>query len=170
MMAQSFGVCDLPVRSAKFVARKQWVVAGLMTHDMLMKLWDWDKGWVCAQIFEGHTHYVMQVMFNPKDTSASLDRTIKIWNLGSPDPNFTLEAHSKGVNCIDCFTGGDKPFLITGYILMTTALSYTNFFVASFNTFCASRFGIIKLKAVSRRSKDTHIMYLPFAFIQNFPL
>ncbi|XP_028108755.1 coatomer subunit beta'-1-like [Camellia sinensis] len=60
----------------------------------------------------------MQVTFNPKDTntfaSASLDCTIKIWNLGSPDPNFTLDAHLKGVNCVDYFTGGDKPYLITG--------------------------------------------------------
>ncbi|CAL5347711.1 unnamed protein product [Camellia sinensis] len=39
----------------------------------------------------------------------------KIWNLGSPDPNFTLDAHLKGVNCVDYFTGGDKPYLITGF-------------------------------------------------------
>ncbi|KAJ8539274.1 hypothetical protein K7X08_013526 [Anisodus acutangulus] len=88
------------------------------SDDMLIKLWDWEKGWLCSQIFEGHSHYVMQVTFNPKDTntfaSASLDRTIKIWNLGSPDPNFTLDAHLKGVNCVDYFTGGDKPYLITG--------------------------------------------------------
>ncbi|KAJ1404091.1 WD40/YVTN repeat-like-containing domain superfamily [Sesbania bispinosa] len=157
-MAKSFEVTELPVRSAKFVARKQWVVAGAddmfirvynyntmdkikvfeahtdyircvavhptlpyvlsSSDDMLIKLWDWEKGWVCTQIFEGHSHYVMQVTFNPKDTntfaSASLDRTIKIWNLGSPDPNFTLDAHQKGVNCVDYFTGGDKPYLITG--------------------------------------------------------
>lgn len=157
-MAKSFEVTELPVRSAKFIARKQWVVAGAddmfvrvynyntmdkvkvfeahtdyircvavhptlpyvlsSSDDMLIKLWDWEKGWACTQIFEGHSHYVMQVTFNPKDTntfaSASLDRTIKIWNLGSPDPNFTLDAHLKGVNCVDYFTGGDKPFLITG--------------------------------------------------------
>ncbi|KAG5537653.1 hypothetical protein RHGRI_024936 [Rhododendron griersonianum] len=157
-MVKSFEVTELPVRSAKFIARKQWVVAGAddmflrvynyntmdkvkvfeahtdyircvavhptlpyvlsSSDDMLIKLWDWDKGWVCTQIFEGHSHYVMQVTFNPKDTntfaSASLDRTIKIWNLGSPDPNFTLDAHLKGVNCVDYFTGGDKPYLITG--------------------------------------------------------
>ncbi|KAF9685224.1 hypothetical protein SADUNF_Sadunf03G0032600 [Salix dunnii] len=157
-MAKSFEVTELPVRSAKFIARKQWVVAGAddmyirvynyntmdkikvfeahtdyircvaihptlpyvlsSSDDMLIKLWDWEKGWACTQIFEGHSHYVMQVTFNPKDTntfaSASLDRTIKIWNLGSPDPNFTLDAHQKGVNCVDYFTGGDKPYLITG--------------------------------------------------------
>ncbi|KAG2656959.1 hypothetical protein PVAP13_1KG120700 [Panicum virgatum] len=157
-MVKSFEVTDLPVRSAKFISRKQWVVAGAddmvirvynyntmdkvkvfeahtdyircvavhptqpfvlsSSDDMLIKLWDWDKGWVCTQIFEGHSHYVMQVTFNPKDTntfaSASLDRTIKIWSLGSPDPNFTLDGHSKGVNCVDYFTGGDRPYLITG--------------------------------------------------------
>ncbi len=31
------------------------------SDDMLIKLWDWDKGWQCTQIFEGHSHYVMQV-------------------------------------------------------------------------------------------------------------
>ncbi|OAE32528.1 hypothetical protein AXG93_3242s1510 [Marchantia polymorpha subsp. ruderalis] len=157
-LVKSFEVTELPVRSAKFIARKQWIVAGAddmcirvynyntmdkvksfeahtdyircvavhptlpyvlsSSDDMLIKLWDWDKGWTCTQIFEGHSHYVMQVVFNPKDTntfaSASLDRTIKIWNLGSPEPNFTLEAHLKGVNCVDYFTGGDRPYLITG--------------------------------------------------------
>ncbi|AQL04344.1 Coatomer subunit beta'-3 [Zea mays] len=157
-MVKSFEVSELPVRSAKFIAQKQWVVAGAddmfirvynyntmdkvklfeahtdyircvavhptlpyvlsSSDDMLIKLWDWDKGWMCTQIFEGHSHYVMQVTFNPKDTntfaSASLDRTVKIWSLGSPDPNFTLDGHSKGVNCVDYFTGGDRPYLITG--------------------------------------------------------
>ncbi len=52
------------------------------SDDMLIKLWDWEKNWQCSQIFEGHTHYVMQLAFNPKDpntfASASLDRTIKV--------------------------------------------------------------------------------------------
>jgi coatomer subunit beta' len=110
------------VRSAKFIAREQWIVAGgddkfirvynyktlekikefeahedyircVAVHptlpyvlsasdDKLIKLWDWEKGWECTQIFEGHSHYVMQVAFNPKDTlsfaSSSLDGTIKV--------------------------------------------------------------------------------------------
>ena len=51
-----------------------------------------------------------QVVFNPKDSntfaSASLDRTVKVWSIGQPTPNFTLEGHEKGVNCVDYFTGG----------------------------------------------------------------
>lgn len=41
-------------------------------------------GWELANVFEGHSHYVMQVEFSPKDpntfASASLDRTIKVTN------------------------------------------------------------------------------------------
>lgn len=112
----------MAVRAAKFIVRKQWIVAGgddmfirvynyntmdkviqfeahtdyirsLAVHptlpyvlsssdDMFIKLWDWDKGWTCKQVFEGHSHYVMQITINPKDNntfaSASLDRTIKV--------------------------------------------------------------------------------------------
>ncbi|XP_071376187.1 coatomer subunit beta'-like [Centroberyx affinis] len=157
-MVKTFEVCDLPVRVAKFVARKHWLIAGaddmqirvfnyntlerahmfeahsdyircIAVHptqpyiltssdDMLIKLWDWDRKWACTQVFEGHTHYVMQIVINPKDNnqfaSASLDRTIKVWQLGSNTPNFTLEGHEKGVNCIDYYSGGDKPYLISG--------------------------------------------------------
>merc|ERR1719266_634359 len=70
------------------------------------------------QVFEGHTHYVMEVKINPKDNntfaSASLDKTVKVWQLGSAQPNFTLEGHEKGVNCVDYYMGGDKPYLISG--------------------------------------------------------
>ena len=88
------------------------------SDDMLIKLWDWDKAWTCVSVFEGHSHYVMQCSFNPKDTntfaSASLDRTVKVWSIGSPTPNFTLEGHEKGVNCVEYFAGGDRPYLISG--------------------------------------------------------
>mmetsp|Transcript_423 Transcript_423/g.771 ORF Transcript_423/g.771 Transcript_423/m.771 type:complete len:927 (-) Transcript_423:1657-4437(-) len=88
------------------------------SDDMLIKLWDWEKGWANTMIFESHSHYVMQIVFNPKDSntfaSASLDHTVKVWNLSSPVPNFTLEGHEKGVNCVDYYSGGDKPYLVSG--------------------------------------------------------
>ena len=89
------------------------------SDDMLIKLWDWEKGFQCANVYEGHSHYVMQVLFSPKDSntfaSASLDRTIKVWSiLGQGVPNFTLEGHEKGVNCIDYYNSGDKPYIISG--------------------------------------------------------
>lgn len=88
------------------------------SDDMTIKLWDWDKGWKCVQVFEGHSHYVMGLSINPKDTntfaSACLDRTVKIWNLGSGHANFTLEAHeAKGVNHVDYYPQADKPYILT---------------------------------------------------------
>lgn len=87
------------------------------SDDMTIKLWDWDKNWRLMQTFEGHTHFVMGLCFNPKDSnsfaSASLDRTVKVWTLGAPQCNFTLEAHEKGVNSVDYYHGGDKPYMIT---------------------------------------------------------
>lgn len=39
---------------------------------------------------------------------------MQVWQLGSPQPNFTLEGHQRGVNCVDYYHGGDKPYLISG--------------------------------------------------------
>jgi coatomer subunit beta' len=157
-LVKQFDISDQPIRFVRFIARKQWFVAGsddmhvyiynyntmdkikqfeahsdyirsLDVHptlpyilsssdDMSIKLWDWDQGWQNTQLFEGHSHYVMMVVFNPKDTntfaSASLDHTIKIWGLGSPAAHFTLEGHTKGVNCLHFYMGGDRPFLVSG--------------------------------------------------------
>lgn len=86
--------------------------------DMTVKLWNWEQGWRNTHSFEGHSHYIMYVAFNPKDpntfASASLDHTVKIWSLGSPTPNFTLDAHeTRGVNFVQYYPQSDKPYLIT---------------------------------------------------------
>ncbi len=31
---------------------------------------------------------------------------MQVWSIGQPTPNFTLEGHEKGVNCVDYFNGG----------------------------------------------------------------
>ncbi|CAD6983728.1 unnamed protein product [Tilletia controversa] len=87
------------------------------SDDMTIKLWDWDKNWRHVQTFEGHTHFIMNLAFNPKDSntfaSSCLDRTVKVWSLGSSQANYTLEAHDKGVNYVEYYHGSDKPYLIT---------------------------------------------------------
>ncbi|KAJ3825234.1 coatomer WD associated region-domain-containing protein [Lentinula raphanica] len=93
------------------------------SDDMTIKAWDWEKGWKNVQMYQGHTHYIMNIAFNPKDTntfaSACLDRTVKIWSIStisstsSPQANFTLDAHEKGVNYVDFYPGNDKPYLVT---------------------------------------------------------
>ncbi|QRV88118.1 coatomer subunit beta [Ceratobasidium sp. AG-Ba] len=87
------------------------------SDDMTIKAWDWDKGWKNIQVYEGHTHYIMNIAVNPKDSntfaSACLDRTVKVWSLGSATPNFTLDAHEKGVNYVEYYHGADKPYIVT---------------------------------------------------------
>lgn len=88
------------------------------SDDFTVRLWNWEKNWELERKFEGHLHYVMSVCFNPKDantfSSACLDRTVKVWSLGSSTPNYTLIAHDmKGVNFVDYYPQADKPYLIT---------------------------------------------------------
>ncbi|GMH14266.1 hypothetical protein Nepgr_016107 [Nepenthes gracilis] len=157
-LINSIEVTELPVRSAKFIAQKEWIISGaddkfirvfndktsekiiefeahtdyircVVVHPTLpfvlsasddhsVRLWDWANGWSCARTFEGHSHYVMQVAFNPKNqsifASASLDGTVKTWNLNSPEPIATLDAHPKGVNCVNYFMSNDKLCLLSG--------------------------------------------------------
>ncbi|KAK1394992.1 hypothetical protein POM88_014048 [Heracleum sosnowskyi] len=63
--------------------------------------------WILASLYYG-----IVCIWNYQ--SQTMSKSFEIWNLGSPDPNFTLDAHLKGVNCVDYFTSGDKPYLITG--------------------------------------------------------
>ncbi|GJJ72771.1 coatomer subunit beta' [Entomortierella parvispora] len=92
-----------------------YVLSG--SDDMTIRLWDWEKSWRCMQTFEGHSYFVMCITINPKDTntfaSACVDGTVKIWSLGSSVANITLEGHEKGVNWVDYYYGGEKPYLIT---------------------------------------------------------
>ncbi|CAX41156.1 beta'-coat protein of the COPI coatomer, putative [Candida dubliniensis CD36] len=104
------------IRSIAVHPSKPYILTS--SDDLTIKLWNWDHNWKLEQTFEGHQHYVMSVNFNPKDpntfASACLDRTVKIWSLGSSQPNFTLIAHeSKGVNYVDYYPQADKPYLIT---------------------------------------------------------
>ncbi|KAL0425061.1 UNVERIFIED_CONTAM: Coatomer subunit beta'-2, partial [Sesamum radiatum] len=96
-MVKSFEVTELPVRSAKFIARKQWVVAG--ADDMFIRVYNYntmDK----VKVFEAHTDYIRCVAVHPTlpyVLSSSDDMLIKLWDWEK-----------------DYFTGGDKPYLITG--------------------------------------------------------
>jgi len=157
-IVKTFELTDVPVRAGRFVARKNWLVAGsddfqlrvynyftsekitsfeahpdyiraIAVHptqpfiltasdDMTIRCWDFENGFKLLRTFEGHAHYVMSIAINPKDTntfaSGCLDRTIKIWSLGSSTPNYTIEAHeSKGVNSVEYYPHSDKPYILT---------------------------------------------------------
>ncbi|KAJ1614335.1 coatomer complex beta [Cryptosporidium canis] len=98
------------------------------SDDMTIKVWDWDRDWVKAQTFQGSSHYVMMIQWNPKDhhvfASVSLDRTVRIWGL-QPNicslsnhtvhsPKYSLTGHEGGINCLAYSPSIEKPYIATG--------------------------------------------------------
>lgn len=114
---KTFQAHDDYIRSILVHPNLSYVISS--SDDCLIKLWDWEKNWEEKRVYDGHGHYVMQISLNPKDfstfASASLDRTIKIWGFsGSDKAHYTLEGHSQGVNCVEYYPGGDKPYIVSG--------------------------------------------------------
>ena len=93
-------------------------IVAIISDDKSIKWWDWDNNRAFKKVFEGHNKQVMQIVFNPKDNntfaSASLDTTLKVWQLESSTPICTLNGHNEGVNCVDYYHGDDKTYLISG--------------------------------------------------------
>lgn len=88
------------------------------SDDMTIRQWDWSRGWALQMTYEGHSYYCMAVTFNPRDpstfASASLDTTVRVWSINNPASNFTLEGHEDGVNCVEYYPRGDRPYLLSG--------------------------------------------------------
>lgn len=67
--------------------------------------------------YEEHKHFVMDVKLQSVSedvfASASLDGTIKLWNINSKVSNCTLKGHKAGINCIE-FSRGVRPILASG--------------------------------------------------------
>lgn len=156
---KSIDVCSqqLPVRTAKFIARKKWIITGsddlmirifnyntcqlehqfeahtdyirnISVHptkplfistgdDMTARLWNWDKNFQMEHCYDQHAHYVMNASWSPSDpnvfATSCLDGVIRVWNINGT-LNFGLQGHTKGVNWVEWYQGGDKPFLVSG--------------------------------------------------------
>jgi coatomer subunit beta' len=55
-------VCDLPVRTAKFVARKNWVVTG--SDDVQVRVFNYNT-LERAHAFEAHSDYIRCIVVHP---------------------------------------------------------------------------------------------------------
>ena len=68
-------------------------------------------------LLKEHKHFVMGMSANPKDSSvfasASLDKTVKLWNVNNSNSHMTLSGHAAGVNCVSFFAG-DRTLLLSG--------------------------------------------------------
>ena len=93
------------------------------SDDLTIKLWDIsglsDNNATCQllRVFDMHTGLVMDVKWNPKDTSTfascSLDGTSIFWDVNNAQPRFTQKISSKPVNCISFAASGERPLMAT---------------------------------------------------------
>lgn len=61
-LTKTFEVCDLPVRSAKFVPRKNWVITG--SDDMQVRVFNYNT-LERVHAFEAHSDYVRCIVVHP---------------------------------------------------------------------------------------------------------
>lgn len=89
------------VRTAKFVARKQWIVCG--SDDMFVRVYNYntmDK----VKSFEAHTDYIRSIAVHPTQPyllTCSDDMLIKLWDW---DKVCTYLLSSKGLLCYACLS------------------------------------------------------------------
>lgn len=75
--------------------------------DQRIVVWTYDAKGKLKKLkaYKEHQQYVMQVKWSPKDpnifASASLDATVKLWNINSNSSNITLKDNEIGVNSVD---------------------------------------------------------------------
>ena len=71
-----------PAHSRCFAVHPTLSIMFAGCNDMTIKAWDWDKQWMRMRVFESHTHHVMNLVFNPKETntftSSCLAQTVKM--------------------------------------------------------------------------------------------
>lgn len=73
-------VCDLPVRTARFIAKKNWVITG--SDDLTIRVYNYHTLERVATL-DGHSDYIRKLAVHPTRSlvlSSSDDMTIKLWD------------------------------------------------------------------------------------------
>jgi coatomer subunit beta' len=106
-VVKSFDVSETyPVRAARFVERKQWIVCG--SDDMMIRVYNYntlDK----EKQFEAHQDYIRSIAVHPSQPlilTSSDDLTIKLWNWEKWECVRTFESHTHYVMHV-CFNPKD---------------------------------------------------------------
>jgi coatomer subunit beta' len=79
-IVKSIQVTDTPVRTGKFIARKNWIVVG--SDDFQIRVYNYNTGEKICQ-FEAHTDYIRSIAVHPSKPyflTSSDDLSIKLWN------------------------------------------------------------------------------------------
>ncbi|CAL5034601.1 unnamed protein product [Urochloa decumbens] len=93
------------------------------SKDNLIKLWDWDQGWMCAQKFSCYGEGIRcdgVLMFNPNDANTfafvsthghANKSDIKIWSMNSDNPHTILPVKGGPISFAYCVTGSDRQYM-----------------------------------------------------------
>lgn len=73
-------VCDHPVRCARFIGRKSWIITG--SDDLTVRVFNYNTSERVAA-FDGHSDYIRCFAVHPTSPlvlSASDDMTVRMWD------------------------------------------------------------------------------------------
>lgn len=79
-MVKTIEISDLPVRAAKFIARKSWIITG--SDDLTIRVFNYNTLEKVAS-FDGHSDYIRKLAIHPSRPlvlSSSDDMTVKLWD------------------------------------------------------------------------------------------
>ena len=93
-LVKTFEVSDTPVRAAKFVARKQWVIT--VSDDMCMRVFNYNT-MQRVKTIEAHSDYIRSVVVHPTQPyvlTSSDDMSIKLWDWEKNWTSVLFEGHT----------------------------------------------------------------------------
>ncbi|KAF0030677.1 hypothetical protein F2P81_017408 [Scophthalmus maximus] len=97
-MVKTFEMCELPVRVARFVARKHWIIAG--ADDMQIRVFNYNT-LERVHMFEAHSDYIRCIAVHPTQPYIlSSSGTVRVWHSNTYRLENTLNYGMERVWCI----------------------------------------------------------------------
>ena len=119
------------VRTAKFVARKQWIVCG--SDDMFVRVYNYntmDK----VKSFEAHTDYIRSIAVHPTQPyllTCSDDMLIKLWDWDKVAFHFCMATYCPGMSIPSSVTAAATDITTEGSMTCLTTSSCTSRFFSA---------------------------------------
>ncbi len=121
-MVKTFELCDLPVRVAKFVARKHWIIAGSVSIVTQLEHWRFNQPTarpVCVFVFSLGPNALVNLSVCPQD-----DMLIRVFNYNTLDRVHMFEAHSDYIRCVAVHP--TQPYILSSSGRKRTTYAHTN--------------------------------------------
>jgi U3 small nucleolar RNA-associated protein 13 len=91
------------------------------SKDQSVIVWNYDGSWSIQHRFKGHLGVVSAVAITQGFVlSASVDKTVKCWDLSSGSTRFTFQAHDNDINCLNLSPNNE--YFVTGSLDKTAKI------------------------------------------------